>query len=454
MSNLFFNPDPRFDSKVINFPDTLYRINDPTSKIHRLLYALLEIGVGQAKGMQDLALISENNLASTTGQELDQYFQMFGIRRTNEFSSENSMHPESEDARFRTAIAKFLQALSLGGTATGMRLMAEASSGFKCQLIEPWRNADNANGRARLMQDGMPVGNEILIFIYPDIFLDSDELNQLRVRVISNCKIIAPLHTTVTVEIKEAIEFSNFIPSYVSSGSFSYIQDSDYLELLSQENEIDLNNSVINVQTYETNDDYSNFIGNVNSNIDNSSITLLVEEQNIPPTNTFYINIVENTNNEIVFVKNRKFYSNPNIFVYEIERSKTQSFPFSSNAMVMTNISTVYFQSKNTENIFEDWKPIPLADCYANYPFGKFPNDTSKYDANGNYLFEWSDQAEFNTWFTNYVTKIGGEVKNNKYRYRMNIIENSMNASVSSNNLNKIIGLGYEYVRPIPKPRN
>lgn len=460
MANLSLNYDERFRKKIRNFPDTLYRVNDPTSKIHRLLYALLEIGVGQAKGMQDIALIAQNSLAATTGQELDQYFEMFGIRRTPEFSK-GITNPAVNDSKFRVAISKFLQAVSLGGTAEGIRLMAEASTSFKCHVIEPWRNPeywiDNpSETKPRLLDsENKPIGNEVVIFVYPNLPLTDDEENILRARVIENCKIIAPLHTSLTVKIEQTIESLEFLPAYVTSGSFSFIEQPSEPELLSQEAEISFNNMVTNINTFQIDDEFATPFGYLSESINNTTTLIQVGEEETPLTINFYFKLVDGNNEEILFVKNRKFLSDPNIFTYEVERAQKQTtaLSFNANSIALNNLVTIYPEIQNSETVFENWESIPLADSPDNYSTGKYPNDSNKYDINGNYLFEWNSQAAFEIWFKNYINSIGGEVKDRKYRLILN--ENMpSNTAKLFNLVNKIMGPSYNFVRPVPKPKD
>lgn len=456
MPNLFLNHDERFQRKIKNFPDTLYRVNDPTSKIYRLLYSLLEIGIGQAKGMQDLALISQNSLSNTTGQELDQYFQMFGIKRTPDFAR-GTQSPVVNDSKFRVAISKFLQAISLGGTSEGLRLMSEASSGFKCHVIEPWRNPANAEGLARLKNESNePVGNEVIIFIYPNRPLDEsgDEENRLRIRVIENCKIIAPLHTSITVKIQVVEEPLEFVPSYVTSEAFSYIEEPTEPELLSQEAEISFNSSVTSINTFEIDDEFTIPLGFISqTSIDVNDTSLKIEERETPLTINFYLKLVEDNKEEIVLVQNRQFFASPNIFTYDVLRAQnnTTALTFNEGTVALSNLVTLYSDNQDAQIVFDSWQTIPLADSPDNFSMGKFPNDARKYDSSGNYLFEWSSQSEFRYWFQNHINNLGGEIQDNQYRLAMN---NNLTSSsiVNFNIINQIMGPAYKYARPVPKP--
>lgn len=458
MPNFSFNPDLRFENKTSNFADTLYRIKDPTSRIHRLLYSLLEIGIGQAKGTQDLALIAQSSLATTTGQELDQYFAMFGIRRMKEYGDGLTLNAIGNDARFRIAIAKFLQALSLGGTAAGLRLMAEASTTFKCNIVEPWRNydIDFIRDNARLLNaDNNPTGNEIIIFVYPNVVLDEDEINQLRVRTITNCKIIAPLHTSLTVVVVPTAEDTKISPSYVSSGSFSYITEASSVNLLSQEAEISLNDSVTDIKIYELGSEFVNIVGSLDAAIDDNDTTIRINETVAPNAPIFFIKLQQGATEEIVQVLSRTFVeyneaNTVNVFDYTIARAQhsTTAASFTS-ATIYSDATPVFSQSRTVETFFEDWQPIPLADSYDNYPSGKYPNDPNRYDAQNNYLFEWASQNEFYNWFQNYITQLGGEVVNG--RYRMSVTQTSSSDSNQDDSLiNQIMGSSYNFLRPIP----
>ena len=82
---------------------------------------------------------------------------------------------------------------------------------------------------------------------------------------------------------------------------------------------------------------------------------------------------------------------------------------------------TLFNDSLSGGTGFGPWRPIPLADSSDNYPNGKFPGDPAKYDAEGNYAFEYVSQPVFVAWYTTQVHQLGGEVQGDQYRLPLTI---------------------------------
>lgn len=204
MANIQQTPDQRFFEKVKNFPKNLYKVDDRNTFLFKFLYSILEGGVGQLKGMQDLAGQSQSSLANTEGADLDEFFQIFGIKRDPKSIYNGSLYSEvsvdsleefkASDAKFRTAIAKVLQALQKGGTVEGLRLMAEAASSYHVQVIEPWRYQTQY---ARLPN----YINETVIIVIPDTELTEEEKQSIKTRVIDSLEMIRPTGMLLTVEV-------------------------------------------------------------------------------------------------------------------------------------------------------------------------------------------------------------------------------------------------------------
>lgn len=463
MANISRVSDPRFQEKVTNFPRNLYKIDDRNSKIFKLMYTLLEVGVGQMKGMQDLANQSQNSLAGTEGIELDEFFQMFGIKRdpkliyngnllNNNNTIETFQEFKSLDAKFRVAIAKMLQAIQKGGTPDGLRLMAEATTSYRVQIIEPWQHLTEYSRLSSL--------NEVVILILPDEEIDDDEISEIKTRVTNNIEMIRPAGSLITVEVinPDGSQSNGLIESeYASAGSFMFLSDGNnqYVELLSQEREIELNSFVIDANSFTTDTQYSTVIGELQTDGD-LDYSLIVKETVTPPTPIFFVLLSDGENSEIVLAYNRTPYQEGDItfFLYEVNRAQLGTTQVNWNNSeqsihLLTNLTRTSNAAMSEEQVFDQWIPIPDSDSPDNYPGGKFRGDSNKYDANGNYLFEWSSQEEYNDWFSKGIKEVGGEVYENSYR-----MPRVVKVSNTGETLIFALGPSYKIIRPIIMPKS
>src|SRR4051812_15987771 len=71
-----------FQRKVLNFPTEIYRVDDESTHIFKLMYTLLQLGLGQLVGWQDEAENSES-LPGTMFNDLDAFFSFLGIARNS-----------------------------------------------------------------------------------------------------------------------------------------------------------------------------------------------------------------------------------------------------------------------------------------------------------------------------------------------------------------------------------
>lgn len=459
MANIARNPDLNFREKTKNFSTNVYRIDDRNSHIFKFMHSIMEIGIGQVKGLQDIANQSQNSLAGTEGGDLDQFFQLFGIKRdpqlvyNGNIFQENSIATFEEfktlDAKFRIAISKMLQAFQKGGTTEGLRLMTEATCSYPVQIIEPWHNV---TPHARTLET-----NETVILIIPDISLEEDKIEAIRARVIANLELIRPVGTLLTVKIiNPANSPDNEATSdYAAAGSFMFLSDgtNQYIELLSQEKEFDLNSYIVDASAFSASDQYSTVLGKLHDNGDLDS-ALIVEENLNPTAPTFFVLITDGINSEIVLVYNRFFYeeNDSTLYFYEVTRAQfgtTQSnWNESSNVMMLTNLTQPSMAATTEEIVYTSWVPVPLADSPDNYPLGKSEGDSNKYDSNGIYLFSWSSQSEFLDWFSKQIKDAGGEVSDLGYRLPV-----STSLSNTGEGLLAALGAPYQTIRPIITPK-
>ncbi|MFM7796849.1 MAG: hypothetical protein ACKO7N_08800, partial [Candidatus Nitrosotenuis sp.] len=396
------NAELRFWEKVSNFPKNLYKIDDRNSHIFNLMYSILENGVGQVKGMIDLANQSQNSLAGTEGPELDKFFQTFGIKRDSEFIYKGNIASsldfndiqefKSMDSKFRIAIAKMLQAIQKGGTPEGLRLMAEATSSYSVQVIEPWQIDTN---QARLIkEDNTPAINEVVIVILPDKILTDSESESLKAKLISNLEIIRPYGVLLTIKIINPLSDNELIiPDYAISGQFVFLSDgsNQYVELLSREKEININSFVIDANSFEIDSEYSTLIGKVVDDLDD----ILIVNQSVNPFAPVFLALITNdTQSEIVLVYNQLAYqqNGQTLLMYEVARarlgtSKINWATASGEVKVYVNLIKTNIIVDPEDDMVSAALPIPTADSPDNYPEGKAADDPTKYDSNGDYSF-------------------------------------------------------------------
>lgn len=458
MANIIRNTDQRFFEKVSNFPTNVYKIQDRNSIIFKLLYALLENGVGQLKGIQDLANQSQQSLASTESGELDKFFQTFGIKRDpklvyngslfEENSVENIQQYKALDAKFRVTIAKVLQSLQKGGTIEGIRLMAEAASSYPVQVLEPWQNY---SGYARLASE-----NETVVLILVDKELSADEKLSIKTRVIESLEMIRPVGALITVEVvvPQNPTDNEIIPDYATAGNFAFLSDGNnqYVELLSQEKEIEINSFIVEANPFSVDTEYSTLIGTLEANGDFNT-SLLVKESRSPEMPVFFIALSDNTNEEIALVYNRFLFekNNETFYVYEVVRSRlgTKQIDWNTktNVKILMNLTKIEDAASEDDVDASTMIPIPDADSPDNYPDGKFEGDPTKYDEEGKYIHEWSSQAEFEQWFKQQVESSGGEVSEGFYTMPRVITLSKKQTLLSA------IGSTFKIIRPIIIPR-
>lgn len=459
MANIQRSADLRFFSKVSNFSENLYKISDRNSLIFKFLYTLLETGVGQLKGIQDMAIMSQSSLANTEGSDLDEFYQLFGIDRNSESVYSGSLFSEtsveeireyqSGDSQFRTLIAKFLQALQKGATKEGIRLMAQAASGYNVHVLESWH--DDLSGSAR----GSTI-NETVVFVMVDKKLTEQEQMSLKSRVINGLELLRPIGSLFTVRIVIPENPDDEInSSYASAGSFMFLSDgsNQHVELLSQEKEIEINSFVIEANPFIVDNKYSTLIGNLlpEGDLDTS---LIVEEKDVVKPPVFFILLTNGEDSEIALAYNRFSFEQDGqiLFVYEVSRAKlgTQQIDWNTktNVTVQTNLTqSLPTSTENTSN--SEIIPIPRADSPDNYPNGQFAGNPSNYDADGNYIYEWASQEEFETWFLSQILDAGGEIISDGY-YKMPMVT----TLVSGETLIAALNPSGKILKPIVRPKN
>ena len=268
--------------------------------------------------------------SNTEATDLDEFFQLFGIKRDpqsiyngsnfTQLSAAQINEYKSADSKFRVAISKFLQALQRGGTVDGIRLMAEAASGYPVQIIEPWQNAID---EARLSTI-----NETVILILADSSVSDEQQSQIKTKVIDSLEMIRPAGALFTVDITSSSSDNELNPDYAAADSFMFLSDGNnqYVELLSQEKEIEMNSFIVEANPFEVDNRYSTLVGSLNAEGDLDT-SIVVNETLNPQAPVFMALLSDGESFEIVLVHNRFAFdqNNQTLFVYEVNRAQLGS---------------------------------------------------------------------------------------------------------------------------------
>lgn len=445
-----------FDRKVKNFPEEVYRITDTDSRIFKLMYALLEVGIGGLQRMQGQSLIGESSLHSTIYNDLDSMFQFLRMpRQPNEFYEYNPyIQPVTleqwqemltKDSEYRIRILKFFQALLRGGTLEGIKMMAEAACGAEVQVMEMWRIISGQGlGVGISFGRTPPLNNakEFIIIPLEDISYDQ------RKAIIDMVSLIKPVNTVCTVHMSPSLprtditaadnrymwasspshfftyrKFLKGIPG-VNMDIATWYEESEvevplYVDLISSDDDYSVNEAVVNVNSLTDTGDYNQEIGYLTLNIDDVVTSLTVTEFNSPQQPAFYIKI----DDEIIYVTERiGSVSSADTYTYTLERgaNATTAAAHTQFAYIYGHMAVLPSDIDTTPVMWGPWQRIPLADSPDNYPDGMYSGDPAKYDANDDYIYEWNSQEEFEVWFTEQVESEGGEILNGQFRLPLN----------------------------------
>lgn len=149
------NPSESTRSRLAHFDPNLYDLR-PNSHLNRFLHALLgDAGAGQLRKRLLMTRLW-SILSSTHFYDLDRFYgAIFNIsRHPDEMLPINPMvdlatpdgwdEISTWDARYRERLMKLAYAIPLGGTPSGMQLMAEALTGVECEVYEIWSLVESA----------------------------------------------------------------------------------------------------------------------------------------------------------------------------------------------------------------------------------------------------------------------------------------------------------------------
>lgn len=417
-----------FLDKVRNFPTEVYRLDDENTRIYQLMYALLEIGVGTAKTLQEVGATLQRSLANTRLYDLDDmYGSIFRIYRlTDEIYTYNPyadpltkgqwLEVDSKDAAYRHRISLLLSAFQHGGSPEGIAMVAEAASGVKCDVFEAWR--DDVSGLA--ITDST---REFIIVprAAKTTSAPSDEreiTEEQEASIIYLVNLFKPVNTICNVIENDSVaEVAVTIPyaTAVSEATVTRIivdteEQVPHYIYHEYEDEFCINDEISLVSIVEQHSDYIYSLGTLISNITNSATTMNVTELNAPTSPVFYCKV----DDEIVLVTDRvKLGNTANQYTYTITRglANTNAASHLSNANIFVDFVSIVPESPTTQIIWSPWTEVGLADSPDNYPNGKYPSRSDRYDSQGRYIFEFISQDEYLIWLERQIRLAEGEIR-------------------------------------------
>lgn len=449
---LDYRSNRQFQEKVRNFPTEAYRIDDSSTHIFKLMYTLLELGVGQVYTWQDQANNSES-MAGTMFNDLDALFAFLGvIRLPGEIYDYDPYHQQltndqwnevfTKDALFRLRITKFMQALLRGGTLEGVKMAAEAASGVIVQVFEMWRVISGQG-----LATGVTLGRSPLLLLAKEfVVIPLEQIDdEQRAAIIHLVDLIKPVNTISTVHTSPSLpqmdvdlrssaseDYFFEIRRLVSASDDLLFQDPDVWIMPNAETEgptfafmstmgatWSLNQAVNSVKAFSIDDNFLLTFGTLIGAINNSVESIVVDEADEPAAPSFPIKI----DDEEFFVSERTpVVGSETQYTYTVLRAQNGTVAASHlNLAAVNNGAIPMFSDVQITSQFGPFRDIPLADSPDNFPAGQFPGDPSKYDGEGNYTFDYSSQSEYTAWFTYQVQLIGGEVVGTQFRLPISV---------------------------------
>jgi hypothetical protein len=160
-------PDLMLAERLKNFPGSVFDLSPTSVLIHFMQAMLGDSGVGQIRKRQTIAML-QSAVTSTHFYDLDSFYgALFGaIRGPSGTLPDNPatgqpVSPYTDlatpdawdevlaiDAQFRERVIALARAITLGGTIPGLRALAEAITGSRCQIYEVWRLIDNQGAQS------------------------------------------------------------------------------------------------------------------------------------------------------------------------------------------------------------------------------------------------------------------------------------------------------------------
>src|SRR4051812_26412986 len=179
-----------------------------------------------------------------------------------------------------------------------------------------------------------------------------------------------------------------------------------------------LNDQVNSIKAFRIDD---SFILTFATLVSDSGDTIEVDEVDAPPSPAFPIKI----DSEQLFVTDRVPVPNEETkFTYTVLRAQNGTVEVAHLAAADVNSGTLaIYNEAQLSAQFTNWQSIPIADSPDNFPLGENPGDPSKFDPEGNYLFDYDSQGQYVSFFTQQIQLIGGEVNGTQFRVPVSVAD-------------------------------
>lgn len=147
------NIPPRAIDRLRNFPEEVYSLNSTDNLVRLMMVLLGQAGVGQWRSRALQARL-QATLSGANFYQLDAFYgALFNVNRMsgevlvlNPYTELGTFDQWSQvaqqDSSYRTRIEQFGKAVSLGPSAIGIQLVAEAILQCPCEIVESWETAD------------------------------------------------------------------------------------------------------------------------------------------------------------------------------------------------------------------------------------------------------------------------------------------------------------------------
>lgn len=358
-----------FLRKVRNFPEEVYDFKEG-DHLTNLMKALLEDpGVGGLRKTQTVWRLSET-LSGTQYSDLDVFFgYFFHITRfpeeqysydpfTDQLTTEEWNEVNTKDSRYRERIRLFLSSFQFGGTIQGLRMVAEAACGYPCLVIENWRYIDDEGVSGDPGRLDTPSVKEVTIIP------KTDSLPRTRIKSIYRAtRRLKPVNVLLTVD-PDGIQVHTEVQIRQASSP------SEYFEVVKQV-------TGVNVPTAPDSEQY-----------------MFLEEGVEVPGVTPAMSSTQETRYSL-----RSAIAG--VTTFSLNEGSYDALP------AKINVESPHWGQ---------WREVETADSPDNYPEGKYPGVMSRYDSNGDYMFPWASQSEYETSLDETIEALGGERVGGRWR--------------------------------------
>lgn len=375
-------------SLMAHFDEDVYDVSQ-TGHLYKFVSALTGGSGAGDLVKQSLIARSLQDIETTWFRDLDALFSTsMGIPRLQEeayeYNSSDVLTADMlnemmvKDAWYRARLKNILSGLQEGGTAQGMRLLAQGVCSVDADIYEAWRWRDRDKRPGRIEQH-----SDREIIIVPHKASVSEREKEVLLHVTDRLK---PADSIVTVQTG-GLAIHKVVPIR------SAASDSSYFEIRKQVTQyVDM--SKVPAPEYLADELYE---GQRLMYETKTGTTVEAKTAAFSTTQEF-----------------SRFYTYDPDNRYQIARAE-----YLAKEGTTYRAETPYNMIQSGQ-AFSSWKAVPIADSPDNYPGGRngvHPMTYPAVNADGSdYVFAYSSQAEFLSEFTRAVEAMGGQVNGSVYR--------------------------------------